>query len=60
MMKGGKKIEDVTTAQELIEALKQFPGDTPLHCNMEDIICVHAWHDYDSNELQQIDIEGQC
>lgn len=41
---GGMKHSGITTVGDLIEALKDFPKDAPIECNMDDTVAVQSWH----------------
>lgn len=58
MLKGGKEISNITTVGQLKDALVQFHPDTPITCDLKNCAKVIAWHDYDTNDLCQVEIDG--
>lgn len=58
MLIGIDDYEGIETAGQLIEVLSGFNPDLPLSCDLDDSVTVSLMADYETREVQHVEITG--
>ena len=59
MLIGIDTYEGIETVGELIEVLSGFNPDLPLSCELESSISVSLMADYETRDVEHVDISGE-
>ncbi len=52
--------DQIETVGDLIEVLSGFNPDLPLECELESSVSVSLMADYDTREVEYVEISGEC